>query len=68
MLGKQPAITALVFARRFRSGGFSAGQLRVADQHVDGPVRHIKLDPVAGLYQRQRATDKGFRTKWRFPV
>src|SRR5258708_32562760 len=54
MLGIHGAIAAQEMRRRRFPGGATARQLFLVDVEMDFPCRHVDLDLIAGLHQRQR--------------
>src|ERR1700678_3692383 len=61
MLRIHRAVAAGIAWRRRRPGGAPAGQLLLADMEMNFSRRHVDLDVVAGLHQRDRAADKALR-------
>src|SRR5882757_3773117 len=62
-LVEQMRVTALGPIGRYsrRQCGAAFFELRIVDQEIDAALGDVEPDHVAVLYQRQRATDGGFR-------
>ncbi len=55
-------VAAVRHRREWTQGGAAFGKFVIADQKIEAALRHRQFDAVTVLYQRQRATDRGF---WR---
>src|SRR5712692_11849329 len=60
VLREERAVAALEFARRGFPGALALHHLCVVDQDLQPAARHVELDRVAGLHQRERPADPGF--------
>src|SRR2546426_5820598 len=60
VLREERAVAALELARRGFPGAPALHHLRVVDHELQPAARHVELDRIAGLHQRERPADPGF--------